>query len=35
MLWTLLFELLYAIATIIVFIRLINNKAKELEKDAK
>lgn len=35
MLWNLLFELLYAIATIIVFIRLINNKAKELEKDAK
>lgn len=34
-LWNLLFELLYAITTIIVFIRLINNKAKELEKDAK
>lgn len=35
MLWNLLFELLYAITTIIVFIKLINNKAKELEKDAK
>lgn len=35
MLWSLLFELLYAITTIIVFIRLINKKANELENDAK
>jgi len=31
-LWNLSFELLYAITTIIVFIKLINKKADEIEK---